>query len=426
VTVTAVVGLQYGDEGKGKIVDALSEGADVCVRVNGGANAGHSVVFPDGRRTAVHQLPAGSFRPGIVAALGRGMVIRLPSLVDEIHRVKEANPDLIVWVDERAHVVLPYHAALDSMMEDSRDAPVGTTRSGNGPAYSHKALRVGITVGDLLWSPTELSRKIREAYGVARADLGRAIEPEPEVLTEDLLWEGERLAEVSSILDVGASLRQMHMHSEGDILFSLAHGSMLDIDHGTYPFVTSSTCTVAAVGSTGFDVRQVDRVVGVVKAYSTRIGTGPFPAEITDDRAVTIRETGREYGTTTGRPRRIGWLDLPALRHTSAINGVDEVALTLVDVLGCIPEWSVCSGYTGGPYLRPSHPAGAYSRVAPILERLPVPDMSVGEIQAVRDVAHLPGIVHTLVAYVQDATGADVSMISNGPERDRLLIDEGE
>lgn len=420
MTVIAVVGLQYGDEGKGKIVDALAEGVDICVRVNGGDNAGHSVVLPDGCRSAVHLLPAGAMRPGMIAALGSGMVISPESLLSEIERVREENPELAVWVDGRAHVVLPYHRDLDGAMEDTRTKPVGTTRRGNGPAYSHKALRIGITIGDLTCDSAELHEKVTAIHRYTEDALGRDVTPNPDTLTDELRRQG--IALMRDITDVGARLRAEHARGQS-ILFSCAHGAMLDIDHGTYPFVTSSTCTAAAIGTVGFDVRKVDRVVGVVKAYTTRIGTGPFPTEVVGKRAVTIREAGREFGTTTGRPRRIGWQDLPALAYAAAVNGVDELALTLVDVLCCLRDWLVCTGYSGvtSPHA-PMHPASAYARAEPILQPLPPMSEDVDAIQAIRNRQLLPETLRVLVDYVQDATGVGVTMISNGPRRHQLIV----
>jgi adenylosuccinate synthase len=398
MTATAVIGAQWGDEGKGKIVDHLGESHRVAVRFNGGDNAGHSVVLPSGERHAVHLLPAAAYHPGRIVVLGRGMVVNPESLLKEIAEVREVNPELTVLVDDSAHIVLPYHRTRDAVTERERGkGAIGTTKRGNGPAYSDKASRIGLTFRLVeQMSDAELTEHLRKLHWPL-TDYAR---PYPDDLAGQLR---EQVSQLEGMLTDAATFLELCWRSGGTILFAGAHGAMLDIDHGSYPFVTSSTCTTAGIGTSGFDVRKVDRVVGVVKAYSTRIAAGPFPSEIEDEELVQrIREAGREFGTTTGRPRRIGWLDFDALRYSRMVNGFDEIALTMADVLAVAQAPKIWN-------------AGK-------LRELPPVDATMEEIQQSRSFADLPLTIRVLVQDIEMYLETPVSMISVGPRRDQLIV----
>ena len=416
--VTAVLGMQWGDEGKGKIVDALMRTGEyaVSVRMNGGGNAGHSVVLPDGKKSAVHLLPSGAFTPGTTAALGRAMVVDLRALVKEIASVREANPNLEVWVDPAVQVVLPYHRVLDADSETRSGTPIGTTRQGNGPAYAHKALRIGLSLADLLYDPVG-AQKVVVGIRDWTSSMFHGIEPLPLALDvwHEQVEAARELVKVAVILDVGEALTAAIDRGHG-VLFSAAHGVLLDIDHGTYPFVTSSTCGIGAVATTGFDVRRVRDVLGVAKCYMTRVGAGPFPTEMPTETGSLVREAGHEYGTTTGRPRRVGWLDVDLLRYAARVNGVDRLALTLVDVLAVLPRWWYSSGMDGE--LRP---AARYAECKPDYAALGKAPGSMEDIQACTSFAELPEIVHKLVLAIERKTRLKVELISNGPGADRLI-----
>lgn len=427
-TATAIIGLQWGDEGKGKIVDLYAASADVVVRCNGGANAGHSVEFPDGRRLAVHLLPSAVGRDGVSLLLGRGMVVELDRLIAEMDDMREKNPRMgDIVVDPRIHVVLPIHQMLDAHREEDPARRAGSTRRGIGPAYADRYARDGITLGEILFDESSAEEKFR---GIC--DRGRRIL----ALGEDVLspavmrMQWEKLCgnawvvyRKAAIQDGGAYVRNAWQVG-GGVLFVVAHGALLDIYHGTYPHVTSSACGIGAVSTTGFDVRQVNHVVGVVKAYSTRIGTGPMPTEIPDlGLAGLIRKAGREYGTTTGRPRRIGWLDLHALRYACRVNGVNSITLTMADVLAAIPdgEAMVCLRYQDIPFGELPHPASAHERVTPIYEILPEMNATMEQVQEIRRAQDLPKAIRRLIQMIEEHTGVMVSLVSVGPRRDQVV-----
>jgi adenylosuccinate synthase len=345
MTAIAVMGLQWGDEGKGRVVDWLAGRADTVVRVNGGANAGHTVPLEDGRVGKVHQVPSGAFRHGVGLALGPGVVIDPVKLIREIEEIEAMGGSPVVprlYIDSAAHVIMPIHVDEDRASEEAAGAEsIGTTRTGNGPAYADKSRRVGIRMDDLRGDASDLTSKIERAMRDRRGDV-----------RDQLAWAGhaifalaeagvlERVCDVSTVLAVKRDTGR-------NLLFEIAHGYELDIDHGAYPYVTSSSCGIGAVYSGGgFDPRSIGHVVGVMKPYSTRIGAGPFTAPFAPLEERNIREVGGEYGTTTGRPRRIGVLDLGRVRRACEVNGVDSIAITHMDIaesLGHVP-FADCTG----------------------------------------------------------------------------------
>ncbi|MFU8830310.1 MAG: adenylosuccinate synthase, partial [Phycisphaerales bacterium] len=342
-STTAVVGLQWGDEGKGKVIDLLAGKHDAVIRYNGGANAGHSIVI-EGQRFALHLVPSGVFRPETVSVIGNGVVIDPFKLIEELSGLRERGIEIRnLAISSRAHLVLPYHKLEDGMLEDrlaARGLSIGTTKRGIGPAYADKATRAtSLRVGDLL--DTDYLRAKVSNLAEYKTDALRSIDPsaeaiDPKRLTEALLEAAETLSPY--ITDTSYLLHGM-LRSGKSLLFEGANATLLDVDHGTYPFVTSSNCSVLGIpAGTGVPGAQIREVVGVLKAYSTRVGGGPFPTEQDNEVGDTIRRQGNEYGTTTGRPRRCGWLDLVAVRYAAMINGCTSLSLMLLDVLSGVEE----------------------------------------------------------------------------------------
>ena len=342
--IAAVLGLQFGDEGKGKITDFLSDRFEVAVRFNGGGNAGHTVVT-DGRTFKFHLVPSGSLRCETVV-LGNGMVIDPFALKDEIQKLRESGGNAEIKISKMAHVVTPMHKELDKKEEEIRSKlSIGTTAQGIGPTYEDKYARTGIRMVDLL-SKTILDEKVETIYRMK------------ENLLKDTKFsqQTERQALSSALLEVGKYVKQFLDYTENiiyekysngkNILFEGAQGTMLDIDFGMYPFVTSSNALSGALSTgAGFSFRKVDFVLGVVKAYTSKVGAGTFPSEIEGKEADRLRDLGHEYGTTTGRPRRVGWLDLPLLKYATRMNDVDALAITKIDTLGKMDKIKVCTGY---------------------------------------------------------------------------------
>ena len=343
--VTAVVGGHWGDEGKGKVINLLAREADLVIRGHGGANAGHTVVNEQGR-FAVHLIPAGIFNPRALCVIGPGVAVHPGLLVAELDELGAREIDTAgLRVSTAAHLVMPYHQSLDRAEDEAREERrLGTTGRGIGPTYVDKARRVGLRVGDLL-DPASfreklhfvLDRKVAElaAVGVAR--------PDADAIADEYLGYTERLkpfiAETQPLVDEAVA-RGRQVVLEG------AHATLLDLDHGTYPYVTSSNCTVAGLlQGSGIGPRRLTRAIGVYKAYCSRVGEGPFPTELFDSTADQIREIGHEYGTTTGRPRRVGWFDAVAGRHSSRVNAFDGIALTRLDLLTGFRSLNVCVGY---------------------------------------------------------------------------------
>ena len=329
------IGLQWGDEGKGKIVDVLTENIDAVIRFQGGANAGHTI-YIDEERHVLHHLPSGVLRPGIKAVLGNGMVLEPQRLVEELDKLPAGAVDQ-VYLSDRAHLVLPHHRAADSQREDDASRPIGTTRRGIGPAYEDKFARRGVRLGDLgdaSFRSQGLAQLLEQRGGDAAS-----IEASVEVCAR--LWElvGERVVDTAELLH--------REHEEGKrFLFEGAQGCLLDVDFGTYPYVTSSSPSFLGVGpGSGFSPRKIDHVLGITKVYCTRVGEGPFPSEASGEAADNLRDRGGEFGTTTGRPRRCGWIDLPALRYAITVNDVDSLALTKTDVLTGMSEIPVVVAY---------------------------------------------------------------------------------
>ncbi len=342
----AILGLQWGDEGKGKLVDLVSPRYNQVVRFQGGNNAGHTVVV-DGQSIALHQVPSGALHPGCFLVVGSGVVLNLEVFLQELDRLKTRGFDVIgrLLMSEKAHIILPHHIALDRWREGGA-VKIGTTGRGIGPAYEMKASRMGVRLGDLK-HPEALKDRLRQGYEEVRILVGSATELPPlETIAENLLALAQPL--LPCIGDAQEHLYRAWKRGES-ILFEGAQATLLDIDHGTYPFVTSSNCSLGGLFTgTGLPPKALDKVLGVGKAYTTRVGAGPFPSELKDAVGDRIREVGREFGTTTGRPRRCGWFDAPITAHACRINGVDGLGLMKLDVLDGFPEVGLVTGYRDG------------------------------------------------------------------------------
>jgi len=437
---TAVVGLQWGDEGKGKLVDRLAGTPgvfDAVVRYNGGANAGHSVVV-EGVRYALHLVPSGILAPGSLAVIGNGVVVDPERLIEEIDGLSARGVDTSSLVlSSRAHVVMPYHKAEDGLREELLQASpvdasspsknviaaIGTTRRGIGPAYADKVQRAtAIRVGDML-RPELLRSKLDMICGLKNS-VFRALHPdEPEVFDAGAI--AERMGELGRrlrpmIKDTAYLLNGLDQEGK-TILFEGANATMLDVDHGTFPYVTSSNASSLGIGpGTGVPPQKIGRVIGVVKAYSTRVGGGPMPTELHDATADRIRERGREFGTTTGRPRRVGWIDLVALRYAAIVSGATELGLTLLDVLAGFDELRLCTAY--------ATPEGRTERFLPdgfeLAEAEPIYETMPGfceEITGVRSFDDLPGPACRYVERIESFVGVPVRTIGVGPDREQTI-----
>ena len=416
-----VVGAQWGDEGKGKVVDALTASADVVVRCAGGANAGHTLVY-QGERLVVHLLPSGVVHPEKQCLLGAGMVIDPKGLLEEIQTCRarglRLEPDTL-GVSQTAHVILPYHMALDGLKDRGENA-IGTTRRGIGPCYEDKMARRGVQMWQLARRET-LHKALEKALPPANALLERFGEPAMD--SAELLDTYAALgAELAPFLcDTSLRLHE-RMEQGANILFEGAQGALLDIDYGTYPFVTSSNtiaggaCTGAGVGPT-----RIDRVIGIVKAYLTRVGNGPFPTELHGPLGEQIRATGDEYGATTGRPRRCGWLDAVALRRAARVNGLTGLAVTKLDVLTGIHPLRICVGYRldGEPRADLPPDVAEAERLEPEFEELPGFD---DDIRAARKWADLPSTARAYLTRMSELANVPIRLVSVGPGRDETIL----
>jgi adenylosuccinate synthase len=416
---TVVLGLQWGDEGKGKAIDFLAGGFDAVVRFQGGHNAGHTVYYR-GQKVVLHLLPSGIFYPDCLAVIAHGVVVQPLQLVEEIRNARALGLALDNLVlSANAPLILPFHQRLDVVFEDSRYQRIGTTRRGIGPAYEDVVGRRALFVGDLLDERGFRSRiaVLAEYYNRLLAAWGQpaeAVEPAASAYLEA----GEFLRPM--VGDTGARLRRA-LGEGKKILFEGAQGSLLDIHLGTYPFVTSSNTTIAGVFSgTGLSPKAVDRVVGISKAYATRVGEGPFPTELGGDEGRQLRELGNEYGATTGRPRRVGWLDLVALRHAVQVNGVDSLFLTKLDVLDGLDEVRAAVAYETGQGRCEDFPclAGALAGVQPVYRSFPGWRTKLG---GLRRLAELPAPARAYLDFIAEYAGARIGHLSVGTEREQTI-----
>ncbi len=422
----SVFGAQWGDEGKGKIIDLLARDADYVVRYQGGPNAGHTVVV-DGEKFVLHLVPSGILHRGKINVIGNGVAVDPSALLREIRELTlrgiDVGPERL-RVSAAAHVIFEHHRRIDVLSERWRGSGrIGTTGRGIGPCYADKAARTGLRIADLL-EPARLHARLSASL-VEKNALIEAVHGEAPLSLEETLARCESLTgELAPyVADAGAELRAA-WRSGKRILFEGAQGWMLDIDHGTYPFVTSSNTGLAAIGTgAGFPPNKIERVLGITKAYCTRVGEGPFPSEDRGKDGETLREVGREYGATTGRPRRCGWLDIVALRYALELNGATGVVMTNLDVLSVFEEIPVVTAYDfpeqGRHGLRdyPSH-LSSIEGARPRTERRPGWLVDIG---AVRRYADLPRPARDYVEWVEEAIGVPIELLSVGPERDAVI-----
>ena len=417
-TNLVVIGAQWGDEGKGKIVDLLTEKAGAVVRYQGGHNAGHTLVI-DVKKTVLHLIPAGILHAGVKSYIGNGVVLCLRALFTEIAALEAAG----VPVMERLHIspacalILPSHSALDQAREAARGAnKIGTTGRGIGPAYEDKIARRGLRLADLM-HPETFRERLRELMDFHNFQLEHYYHAAP-VSYDDVAAEWLAYADRVRPLITDVTLAAYRHREAGDhIIFEGAQGAMLDIDHGTYPFVTSSSTAAggAATGS-GVGPRHLDYILGIAKAYSTRVGGGPFPTELLDATGKHLAKVGHEYGATTGRARRCGWIDLPALRRAIYNSSISGLCLTKLDVLDALPQIQVCTHYDmDGEHLDIA-PVGAdeLARCQPVYETLPGwQSDTVG----ITDYSALPEKARAYIAYLENALGLPIAIVSTGPDR---------
>jgi adenylosuccinate synthase len=417
-----VLGLQWGDEGKGKVIDLLSGQTDYVVRCQGGANAGHTVVVGD-RKVVLHLLPSGALHDGAICIIGNGVVVDPSALVHELNDLGEAGKALEkrLFVSDRAHLVLPWHKLLDVAAEKRKgDAKVGTTLRGIGPAYGDKIARTGIRCGELR-DMTSFEKHVRSQLEQVNDQLA-ALKADPvniEDIVKAILPDCAKVA--AFVADTADQLHKAVIDGRM-ILFEGAQGVLLDVDYGTYPFVTSSNTGIGGVVTgSGVSHKCVGEVIGIVKAYTTRVGSGPFPSELNNAQGEALRQRGFEFGATTGRPRRCGWIDLVALRFACRLNGVDRIALTKLDVLTSEKTIAICTGYRLDGKVVDTVPARSedFARVEPIYVEMPGWSE---DIRACRSFANLPEAAKNYVRYLEEHLGVPVSWIGTGPGRDEIIV----
>ncbi|MEO2069279.1 MAG: adenylosuccinate synthase [Desulfurobacteriaceae bacterium] len=424
MSTLAIVGTQWGDEGKGKIVDILSEKVDFIVRFQGGNNAGHTVVV-DGKKYILHLLPSGILHEGKKCVLGNGMVIDLEGLLKEVELVRNAKISVEgrIFVSERAHIIFPYHKALDAAAEKLKgNKSIGTTLKGIGPAYRDKAGRVGIRIADLKDEETfkeKLKWNIREKELTLKHVYNYEVNFNFDEIYTNTVKTYEKLQDF--ITDTVSILNNAIDDGER-VLFEGAQATLLDIDIGTYPYVTSSNSSSLGISSgTGISPKKIKKIFGIAKAYTTRVGGGPFPTELKDNVGELLRARGHEYGSTTGRPRRCGWLDLFSLKFSKMVNDLDGLIITKLDVLDAFDEIKVCVGYSINGKKIDYFPSTAkeLNQVEPIYETLPGWKT---ETTHIKKFENLPKEAQNFIRFIEDYLETEIPMISTGPQRDEIII----
>jgi adenylosuccinate synthase len=421
-----IVGAQWGDEGKGKIVDVLSSNFDVVARYAGGHNAGHTVII-DGKKFVLQLIPCGILRAGSLSVIGNGVVLDPFAFMKEVNALRAAGVtvDGNLFVSNRAHVILPYHRMIELGAENAPGrVKIGTTSRGIGPTYEDKMARRGLRVADLLDKKlmrTHIENACREKNTIAHA-LFNSDPLDPDQMYEDYSAVADLVAPF--VADTGLMVNKAIRNGKR-VMFEGAQGTMLDIDHGTYPFVTSSSATSGgAVIGTGVPPTAISTVIGITKAYCTRVGEGPFPTEIHDELGEVIRKKGNEFGAVTGRPRRCGWIDLPLLRYSNMINGTGWLVVTKLDVLDELAKIPVCVGYKIDGKETEEIPAqdSGFKKIEPIYREF---DGWQTSTEGIVDHDKLPAKAQEYLKFVQKETGAKIAMVSTGPDRDQTIwVDE--
>ncbi len=413
-----VLGTQWGDEGKGKIVDLLTRDADAVVRYQGGHNAGHTLII-NGQKTVLHLVPSGILREGVRCYIGNGVVIEPGALIREIDALEASGVQVQsrLGISNNAPLILPHHVRLDQLREEKKgDRAIGTTGRGIGPAYEDKVARRCIRVADLFdrEALADQLSKVLEYHNFVITQYHGAEALEFDAIFADCLKHAERLRPM--VCDVTAALHE-HRAQGHNILLEGAQGTLLDIDHGTYPFVTSSNTTAGSAASgSGLGVTDIDAVLGITKAYTTRVGSGPFPTELFDEDGRMLAKNGVEFGATTGRPRRCGWLDLVALKRAVQINGVTGLCITKLDVLDSFAQIQVCTAYSNGVY--PSTHS-EWAAAQPIYQTLAGWQSSTRGITRLQD---LPQTARDFIALIRDHVGVPIDIVSTGPEREENVV----
>jgi adenylosuccinate synthase len=419
-----ILGAQWGDEGKGKIVDLLTEYSDVVVRFQGGNNAGHTLIVK-GEKTILHLLPSGILHPGKKCLIGNGVVIDPEVLFSEIEAIKKRGflkNDRQLLISDRAHVIMPYHRAIDQMREAAKgDHKIGTTGRGIGPAYEDKVARRGIRMGELI-EPDLLSQRLQEILPERNLYLTSVLKGESFLESEiysRYRWLGSQLKKY--VCD-GSVFLEEQLKKKKQILFEGAQGTSLDVDYGTYPYVTSSnTLGAAACIGAGVGPKSIKDLWGVSKAYTTRVGAGPFPTELHDELGNTLREKGGEFGSTTGRPRRCGWLDLVVLRHAVRANGLTGLVFTKLDVLTGIKKLKVCIGYRLGSKILKTVP----SKVEDLMKCQPIYREFAGweePVSNVRKIKQLPKNARSYLSFLEKTLQIPIVLVSVGPSREEHVL----
>ncbi|WP_214708195.1 MULTISPECIES: adenylosuccinate synthase [unclassified Exiguobacterium] len=417
-----VVGTQWGDEGKGKITDFLSKQAEVVARYQGGDNAGHTIVFND-TKYKLHLIPSGIFYSDKTCVIGNGMVVNPKSLVTELAYLHERGVSTDnLRISNRAHVILPYHQLQDKLEEDAKgDSKVGTTLKGIGPCYMDKAARIGIRIADLL-DKEVFAEKLKTVLAIKNRMFVKMYEVDAiefDDIFEEYYAYGQQFAKY--VCDTSVVLNNA-LDEEQKVLFEGAQGVLLDIDHGTYPFVTSSNAASGGVSSgAGIGPSKIHHVVGVCKAYTSRVGDGPFPTQLDDKIGHTIREVGKEYGTTTGRPRRVGWFDSVVVRHSRRVSGITDLCLNSIDVLTGLETLKICTAYEFEGKLLDEYPPNfrVLEQCKPVFEELPG---WTEDITGVRKFEDLPVNAQNYVKRIEALTGIELLTFSVGPAREQTVI----
>ena len=422
--ITAIVGAQWGDEGKGKITDFFAGESDYVVRFHGGNNAGHTVIV-EGNTFKLHLIPSGIIYGSPMSIIGNGVVVDPKVLLDEIEYIEGKGIDPKLMVSDRAHVIMPYHIELDGALSNHQgDLAAGSTRRGIAPVYADKMFRNGIRIIDLL-EPDVLMEKLTKGYsfakGIIEKALSKRIESSIEEIFDSYCSYGDRLKPY--ITDTSVELYNAYKNNKS-ILFEGAQGISLDVDHGIYPYTTSSNTAAGHISTgTGVSFRDIGRIIGVVKAYLSRVGESPLPSEMHGKEAEALREKGGEYGTTTGRPRRVGWLDLVQVRQAVRVNGLTEIALTKLDVLSGFESIKVCVSYdvNGENILEMPASLSQYRLAKPVYESLPGWD-SLPDNMWEKGFGALPETLKEYIKFVEDQIDCPVKLISVGPQRHETIL----
>jgi adenylosuccinate synthase len=418
-----IVGAQWGDEGKGKMTDVFAQTSDVVARFAGGDNAGHVINF-NGKKYKVTIVPSGIFNPKTINVIGNGCVVNLENLVSEFEAIKNSGEKIgKLLISDRAHLIFPYHSEIDAAQEDARgEFKIGTTKKGIGPAYQDRVSRMGLRVGDVALPNFKEKLKANVAY--QNKFLKAMFNKEPidfETVYKNTMAAYEKIK--SQVIDCGLFLESAIKEGK-NVLFEGAQGALLDIDHGTYPFVTSSNCSANNVSlGTGISQRWITNIVGVVKAYCTRVGTGAFPTELKNEIGDQIREVGHEYGSNTGRPRRIGWLDLVALKYAIRISDLDEIFITLLDVLTGFDTLKVCTHYTLNGKELTSVPATneEYEKCVPVYMDLPGWKEDITQVKSLHE---LPQNAKNYLEMISKICEVPIAGFSVGPDRKQTVLYE--